>query len=81
MRAGGVLLADGPDGKSPAVIKGSPAELAGLRKGDIIPSINGEELTIKKGLADVVSEYQPGAELKLVVMRAGKQIQILLVLK
>lgn len=77
----GVLLADGADGKSPAVIKGSPAELAGMQRGDMVTAVNGEDLTIKKGFADLLAEYAPGSELTLAVSRQGANLAIKVTLK
>ncbi len=58
------------------IYKGFPADLTGLKAGDILKNINGEPL---KGLAaEEVSEKlkgEPNTEMKLVIERQGKEIE------
>jgi hypothetical protein len=51
-----------------AVGEGGPAELAGLKPGDIIKTINGEEI---KGRGDI--EFEMGKPVQMVVEREGKE--------
>ncbi|OGN29071.1 MAG: hypothetical protein A3A33_00240 [Candidatus Yanofskybacteria bacterium RIFCSPLOWO2_01_FULL_49_25] len=57
---------------SKAVVPGSPADHAGIKENDIILEINGEKLTEKQELADVVEQHQVGDEITLTVLR-GKE--------
>jgi serine protease Do len=50
------------------VVAGSPAEKSGIKRGDIIVEVNGEELKIP--LASVIQKYNIGDELKLKVWRS-----------
>jgi membrane-associated protease RseP (regulator of RpoE activity) len=54
------------------VVSGAPAEKAGLRKFDVIVSIDGEPLADPKALADAVA-VSAGKELALECLRGGKQ--------
>jgi serine protease Do len=63
----GALVSASADGVRPAVLRGSPAGLAGIVAGDVILAVNGEEITAKTALADVVAEYAPGTRITLTV--------------
>ena len=54
------------------VVEDSPAERAGLRKGDIILEINGETLS-EVGLSEMLSAYDPGDEIELLIWRRGQE--------
>lgn len=58
-RPRGALIAD-PAGAAPAVQRRSPAYDAGLREGDIILSVNEEEVSSNKAFPDLLAEYEPG---------------------
>ncbi len=58
----------------PPVIKGSPAEKAGLKEYDIILEANGKKITQENTLADVLQELKVGDKLTLKVLREGKEI-------
>lgn len=64
----GALVSASPDGKLPAVSRGSPAGLAGLVAGDIIAAVNGEEVSAKTALADLLVQYAPGSQIILTVI-------------
>lgn len=59
------------------VVKNSPAQLAGLKKGDILLSANGTELYSLKMLSDII-EVAPNHEITLVVKRDGELIEKIL---
>ncbi len=50
----------------------SPASRAGLKQGDVIERLNGEDVVNGSALQVAVSELQPGAKIELGVMRDGK---------
>lgn len=53
------------------VEEGSPAEKAGVLKGDIIVNFDGDKVADYEELLEVMQYYGPGSEVTLTVMRAG----------
>lgn len=53
------------------VEKGSPAEAAGLRAGDVVVSVDGAAVRDPRGLARAVADLKPGARADLRVHRDG----------
>lgn len=64
----GVLIAD--------LSAGSPADRAGLRRGDVIRAINGQEVNDPNSLRNRISSMQPGSEVTLTILRNGQQQQV-----
>nr|WP_255758809.1 DegQ family serine endoprotease [Neisseria lisongii] len=67
-KAGGALIA--------RVLPNSPAAAAGLQTGDIVLSVNGEEVRASSDLPVMVGSFTPGNEVKLGIWRKDKQIDI-----
>jgi len=66
-------------GKSPeevAVTPGSGAEKAGIKENDIILEVDGKKVTKKNTLADIILSYNPGDKIRLKILRAGKEIEV-----
>jgi membrane-associated protease RseP (regulator of RpoE activity) len=59
-----------------SVIDDSAAEKAGLKKDDIILSVNDVALTNHKGLVSVLRDYKPGEEVTLKVNRDGENLTL-----
>jgi serine protease Do len=59
----------GTEGAQPAVIAGSPAEAAGLKDGDIIVAIDGEEIGPGADLSMLIVTFSPGDTITLRVLR------------
>ena len=55
---------------------GGPAEEAGLQPGDIILSIDGEEITPINTLATMLLNYEPGDTVELNVLRNGQETSL-----
>ncbi|MBX9583498.1 MAG: PDZ domain-containing protein, partial [Gemmataceae bacterium] len=55
------------------VLKGTPAEKAGVKADDVILSVGGKAVEDPAGLVTVLREAKPGAEVDVVVVRAGKK--------
>lgn len=64
----GVAVAD--------VLEGSPAQAAGLQKGDVIVRLNGDEITSSRKLTRLVGEIAPDHTAKITVSRAGSERDI-----
>lgn len=58
-----------------SVVRGDPAAIAGIKPGDVITSINGEKVTNRDVLADVVTHSQ-GTPVTIGVTRSGKDLVI-----
>ncbi len=54
------------------ITKGSPAEKAGLRKGDVITKLNDSAIESPENLFDAVHNYKPGDKVKISFNREGK---------
>lgn len=65
----------------PAVVKGSPAEKAGLKEGDIIISINDEKITQQISLSRLLGQYNIGTTIDISIVREKKEIKLKAVLE
>lgn len=59
-----------------SVIKGLAADKAGLKDNDIILSINGSKGISSDQLTEILSEFDPGDEVKMVVLRKGDKMKL-----
>lgn len=58
------------------VIEGSPAANAGLRDGDVIIAVNGDEVASSRKLTRLITEIDPDHTAKIKVLRNGDQQEI-----
>ena len=72
----GALLVPSLDGKFLAVARKSPAEAAGLRAGDIVLTVNGQEVSAKVALSDLLTDYDAGDNVLLMVERDGTNFRM-----
>ena len=68
----GVLISD--------VFKGQPAEKAGIKRGDVVLSIDGKAVESSNELKNIVAYLPPGKKIPVVLMRDGKEITLYVVL-
>lgn len=61
---------------NPAVIPNSPADKAGIKSGDIIIAISGEQITRDNSLNFLVQKYNVGDTIALKILRDGKEIEL-----
>jgi serine protease Do len=64
----GALIAD--------VVKGDPADKAGIKAGDIVLKINGKNVSSEKDLINIIGRMSPKEIAKLEILRDGKIIHI-----
>jgi Do/DeqQ family serine protease len=62
------------------VLKGSPADKAGIRQGDVITGFNGTEVKDPSHLQRLVAEQGVGKAVRVTVVRDGKTVELSLVL-
>jgi len=55
------------------VSPGSPAEQAGLKRGDVILRLNGSEVADSNALRNQISSTAPGSRIDLTVLRDGRE--------
>jgi S1-C subfamily serine protease len=68
----GALILAGESASVPAVVPGSPADLAGLESGDIILSVAGVTLE-RNSLTAELQKYQPSDEVVLKILRGREE--------
>ncbi|MGE5692894.1 MAG: PDZ domain-containing protein [Candidatus Zixiibacteriota bacterium] len=61
----GVLITDVSDG--------GPAEIAGLKQGDVILSIDGQKMETERQFREFLGEHQPGDIIKVEVLRSNRK--------
>jgi serine protease Do len=66
----------GTEGGESAIFPGSPAEDAGLRDGDIITAINGEQIELGGDLSMLLLNYAPGDTVTLRILRDSSATEI-----
>ena len=77
---GAILVGNVANGEL-AVISGGSGDEAGLKALDVILEINGKEVTEENPLNSIIRQYSPGDKITLKVYRAGKTMDIDLILK
>lgn len=78
--SGALVVRDHTPG-SAAVVPNSPAEKAGIKENDIIMELNGEKLTDKVDFSDMLQKCKVNEEVKLTVMRSGKELKLVATLE
>lgn len=59
------------DGATPGVLKGSPADAAGLQVGDVVERVGEDAVTVEQPLADLLLAHAPGERVSLAVRRGA----------
>ncbi len=58
------------------VTRGGPAEAAGVRAGDVIQRIDGQEVSDAIGVSVIVSDHEPGDALELELLRGDRTVRV-----
>ncbi|WP_433327620.1 S1C family serine protease [Spirillospora sp. CA-294931] len=69
----GVRITDKQEGSVAPILKGGPAEKAGLKPGDVIIKINDQPIGNPADLAAQIRSHAPGDKIKVTYQRAGKE--------
>jgi serine protease Do len=59
------------------VTKGSPAEKAGIKKGDIITKVNDSKIESPESLFETIHNFKPGDKVKIFFTREGKELNVM----
>ena len=72
----GAIIVKGSRRNQLAVVPGSPADKAGLQENDIILEVNGEKVTEKKPLANLIQSFRFGDVVTLKVWKKGELVEV-----
>lgn len=59
-----------------AIVKGGPAEKAGVRVGDVLVAIGDEPVTNIARMLDIVARQTPGSKVRFHFLRDGRKLDI-----
>ncbi|MQY03621.1 S1C family serine protease [Actinomadura macrotermitis] len=76
----GVRITDRPTGNVPPIVKGGPADKAGLKPGDVIVKMGDQPIESSPDLLAQVRSHAPGDKVKLTYQRGGKETTVELTL-
>ncbi|MCZ7556221.1 MAG: M20/M25/M40 family metallo-hydrolase [Bacteroidia bacterium] len=72
-----VSSSDGKGLKADAVMKGRPADLAGMKKGDIIVAMEGKPVTGVYDYMSRLAEFTPGQRISIEVLRGSEKVVLI----
>ena len=58
------------------VLQGGPADKAGIKPGDVLLDVNGQEITDTTRLLNVIAQIKPGTQAKVKLMRKKKEMDV-----
>ena len=64
------------DGETHPVVKGGPADKAGVKADDIILKVDDDVIGIAGSMSSIIGQYRPGDKVTLTVLRDGKEITL-----
>lgn len=71
----GAYVVPAQNGQS-SVLNDSPADKAGIKEGDIITKVNGEEVSQSHSLTSLLSGHKVGDKVSLTIIRDGKEMTL-----
>ena len=60
----------------PGVLKDGPADLAGIKPGDILVAIAGKPMTHSSDVLNLVAELPPGEKVTITILREEKEMSV-----
>jgi 2-alkenal reductase len=73
------VVVKAPQGSTdPSVIANSPAAKAGIQDGDIITAINDQQIDAVHTLDEILTQYSPGDDLTITILRKGETKELTL---
>ncbi len=67
---------DGKGALVTAVDEDSPAEKAGLKAGDVITAIDGEDVEDSEDISEIISEHKKGDNVNIIVVRNNRRVRV-----
>jgi serine protease DegQ len=58
------------------VLQGGPADKAGIKPGDVLLDVNGQEITDTTRLLNVIAQIKPGTDAKIHLKRKNKELEV-----
>ncbi len=58
------------------VLQGGPADKAGIKPGDVLLDVNGQEITDTTRLLNVIAQIKPGTDAKIRLKRKNKEMEV-----
>lgn len=58
------------------VLQGGPADKAGIKPGDVLLNVNGQDITDTTRLLNVIAQIKPGTDAKVRLMRKNKEMEV-----
>ncbi len=58
------------------VLQGGPADKAGIKPGDVLLNVNGQEITDTTRLLNVIAQIKPGTDAKIRLKRKNKELDV-----
>jgi serine protease DegS len=58
------------------VLRGGPADKAGLEPGDIVTRLNGKNIDSARDALNAIAQINPGSTLKILALRNGKNVEL-----
>ena len=80
VKEGAYIVPRASKDRESGVVPDGPAAKAGFQEGDVIVEVAGKPINERRSLSHAIAEFQPGAEVEVRVVRAGKVLTMKVVL-
>jgi S1-C subfamily serine protease len=69
-------LPAGDDGPPAGVMRGSPADRAGIRPGDVVVAVGGKPVKDPQGMLELIAALAPGSTAQFKLRRETKEVDV-----